>query len=99
MRKNTSESNKGDQLGTDSFKTPEIDKNSDDYKKYVKSFDSQFKNDIDIKYLENLSRRLDNKFQVLVDFTKESESSNCDILLFKNVINHLSFHRNSKEIS
>lgn len=35
--------------------------------------------------LEDISKKLDNKFQVLVEFTRESEASNCDILLFKNV--------------
>lgn len=62
-----------------------LDKDSSDYKAYGERFDKQFGDKIDIEFMENISRRLDNKFQVLVDFTRESEASNCDILLFKNV--------------
>jgi hypothetical protein len=62
-----------------------LDKDSSDYKAYGERFDKQFCDKIDIEFMENISRRLDNKFQVLVDFTRESEASNCDILLFKNV--------------
>lgn len=68
-----------------SSKVPEMDKSSEEYKKMVEKFDSQFGNEINVNFLEAMSRRLDNKFQVLVDFTRESEKSNCDILLFKNV--------------
>lgn len=63
----------------------QLDKDSSDYKAYGERFDKQFGDKIDINYMEEISKRLDNKFQVLVDFTRESEASNCDLLLFKNV--------------
>jgi len=84
---------------SDEPKANELDNSSDNYKKMVAKFDAQFGDQINIEFLENMSRKLDNKFQVLVDFTRESERSNCDILLFKNVILTLIFPRNSKEIS
>lgn len=81
MKKNTTD-------GTNKQKTTkgaELDRSSEEYKKLAAKFDTQFGSKIDVKFLEDMSRRLDNKFQVLVDFTRESEKSNCDILLFKNV--------------
>jgi hypothetical protein len=86
---------------TDSGITPkpnDIDKSSDEYKQLAAKFDAQFGDKIDVEFLESMSRRLDNKFQVLVDFTRESERSNCDILLFKNVISFITFSRNYKGI-
>lgn len=64
---------------------PAIDKTSSEYRGYGEAFDKCFGDKINIDMLESISRKLDNKFQVLVDFTRESEASNCDILLFKNV--------------
>lgn len=65
-------------------KTPmrTLDKDSSEYKMYGENFEKQYK--IDIDELEKISANLDNKFQVLVNFTRYAESSNCDMLLFKN---------------
>jgi len=79
----TSELKKGKTTAT-TTKQP-LEKDSSEYRAYGEKFDRQFSDKIDIEFMENISRRLDNKFQVLVDFTRESEASNCDILLFKNV--------------
>jgi len=67
-------------------KAAAMDKDSSEYRQYAEAFDKRFGDKIDIDLLESISRKLDNKFQVLADFTRESEASNCDILLFKNVI-------------
>lgn len=75
-------------LGTDSTylgKSPELDKNSAEYKQIGENFDKQFGDKTDLKFLEEKTKRLDSKFKVLQDFTREAESSNCDMLLFKNV--------------
>jgi len=71
--------------GETSTINPSLEKESLERRAYGETFDKQFGDKIDIEFMENISRRLDNKFQVLVDFTRESEASNCDILLFKNV--------------
>jgi hypothetical protein len=66
-------------------KSPELDKSSSEYKALGEKFDKQFGEKTDLKFLEELAKRLDSKFKVLADFTKESEMSGCDMLLFKNV--------------
>jgi len=66
-------------------KSPELDKSSAEYKALGEKFDKQFGEKTDLKFLEELAKRLDNRFKVLSDFTKEAELSGCDMLLFKNV--------------
>ena len=66
-------------------KPGELDKSSAEYKLIGEKFDKQFGEKTDLKFLEDVSKRLDNKFKVLADFTKETENSSCDMLLFKNV--------------
>lgn len=66
-------------------KAPELDKNSAEYKAMGESFDKQFGEKTDLKFLEEKTKRLDAKFKVLQDCTREAESSNCDMLLFKKV--------------
>jgi hypothetical protein len=64
----------------------EEDKNSDKYKKAGLKFDQKFgENKFDLKYLEDVAKRLDDKFKILADLAKESEASTCDVFLFKNV--------------
>ncbi len=66
-------------------KSPELDKSSSEYKAVGDKFDKQFAEKIDLKYLEDVSRRLDNRFKVLVEFSQEVEASGTDMALFKNV--------------
>lgn len=75
--------------GDSAYSDIKLDKDSSEYKALGEHFDKKYGGKIDIEFMENISRRLDNKFQVLVEFTRESETSNCDILLFKNVNNLL----------
>ena len=63
--------------------SPAVDRNSAEYKALGEKFDKQFGEKMDPKYLEEVSKKLDTKFKVLAQFTKEAESSNCDMLLFK----------------
>ena len=75
-------------------KSPELDKSSAEYKALGDKFDKQFGEKADLKFLEEVSKRLDNKFKVLSDFTKEAETTGCDMLLFKNVISPFSLTPN-----
>jgi hypothetical protein len=65
--------------------SPGVDRTSAEYKALGERFDKQFGDKLDPKYLEEVSKKLDTKFKVLAQFTKEAESSNCDMLLFKTV--------------
>ena len=57
----------------------------EDRELFGEKFEKQFINKIDIKILEDLSKKLDEKFNVLIEFTRKSEKDDCDLLLFKNV--------------
>jgi hypothetical protein len=62
-------------------------------------FDKQNGQQLDLKYLEEKTKILDTKFKVLAEFAKEAENTNCDMLLFKNVlINKPKIYRNYCEI-
>lgn len=65
--------------------------------KYDSMFEKKFAEKFSIEELEEFSKRLDDRFNVLIEFTRESERSNCDILLFKNAIFYLPY-RDYKEI-
>lgn len=67
-------------------KTPEIDKSSAEYRAVVEKFDKQFGDKLDIRLLEDISKRLDSRFKILGDYAKETEQPNCDLTLFRAVL-------------
>ena len=71
--------------GDSMYSPPVFDRNSPEYKRIAEKFDKQGGEKIDMKVLEEKAKQLDNKFKLLADFTREAETSNCDMLLFKNV--------------
>lgn len=67
-------------------RTPEIDKSSAEYRAVVEKFDRQFGDKLDIRLLEDISKRLDSRFKILADYAKETEQPNCDLTLFRSVL-------------
>lgn len=58
-----------------------------EYADYTKQFDDEFlKGKPKQKELESATRKLDHKFHLLTEHNKEMERSDCDVLLYKNVI-------------
>jgi hypothetical protein len=66
-------------------KTPEIDKSSPEYRAVVEKFDRQFGDKLDIRLLEDISKRLDSRFKILADYARETEQPHCDLTLFRAV--------------
>ena len=58
-----------------------------EYADYVKEFDEKYgKNKPKQREVDEVTRRLDRRFQILSEHNKELERSDCDILLYKNKI-------------
>ena len=67
-------------------RTPEIDKTSAEYKAVVEKFDKQFGDKLEIRALEEISKKLDMRFKVLGDYARETEQQNCDMSYFHEVL-------------